>query len=126
LKETESSLQNGEVIVSGGFSENYSFIIRDAAQGFHQNNQQATIHPFVSYFKNSKNELGNLCFVIISQCLCHDTVTVYTFQKHLIAFLKENFPKISKIYYFFLMVHQHNAKIRTISSTYAIITLTLG
>jgi hypothetical protein len=50
LKETKSSLQDGEVIVSGDFSENYSFIIQDAAQGFHWNNQDTTIHPFVSYF----------------------------------------------------------------------------
>jgi hypothetical protein len=84
----------------GDFSENYSFIIQDAAQGLHWNNQQATIHPFVSCFKNSKKELENPCFVIISECLYHDTVVVYTFQKHLIAFLKENVPNISKIDYF--------------------------
>jgi hypothetical protein len=83
----------------GDFSENYSFIIQDAAQGFHWNNQQATIHPFVSYFKNSKNEVENLCFVIISECLYHDTVMVYTFQKQLITFFKENVSNISKIYY---------------------------
>jgi hypothetical protein len=82
------------------FSENCSFDIQDAAQGFHSNNQQATIHPFVSYFKNSKNGLGNLCFVIISECLYHDAVTAYSSQKHLIAFLKENVPNISKICYF--------------------------
>jgi UDP-2,3-diacylglucosamine pyrophosphatase LpxH len=84
----------------GDFSENYSFIIQEAAQAFHLNSQQASIHAFVSYFKNSKNELENLYFVSISQCLYHDTVMVYTFQKHLIAFLKENFPHISKTYYF--------------------------
>jgi hypothetical protein len=100
LKATKSSLQQGKVIVLGDFSENYSFIIQDAVQGFHWNNQQATIHPFVSYFKNSKNGLENLCFEIISECLYHDTVTKYTFQKHLIEFLKENVPNISKLYYF--------------------------
>jgi hypothetical protein len=34
LKEIKSSLQGGEVIVLGDFSENYSFIIQDDAQGF--------------------------------------------------------------------------------------------
>ena len=29
------------------FSENYSFVLQDAAQGFHWNNAQATMHPFV-------------------------------------------------------------------------------
>jgi hypothetical protein len=100
LKETKSSLQDGEVVVLGDFSEYFSFFIQDAAQGFHWNNQQDTIHPFVSYFKNSKNQLENLCFVIISECFYNDTVTVYNFQKHLIAFLKENVPNISKIYHF--------------------------
>jgi hypothetical protein len=75
----------------GDFFENYSFIIQDAAQAFYWDNQQATIHPLVSYFKNSKKEMESPCFVIISECLYHDTVTVYTFQKHLIAFLKEIF-----------------------------------
>jgi hypothetical protein len=97
LKETKSSLQDGEVIVFGDFLENYSFIIHDAIQG---DNQHATIHLFVSYFKNSKTELENLCFAIISECLYRDMVTVHTSQKHLIAFLKENVPNISKIYYF--------------------------
>jgi hypothetical protein len=34
LQETQSSLQDREVIVLGDFSENYSFIIQDAVQGF--------------------------------------------------------------------------------------------
>jgi hypothetical protein len=84
----------------GDFSKNYSFIIQDAAQGFNLNNRQATIHAFVSYFKNPKNELESLHFVIISECLYHDTGMVYTFQKHLTAFFKEDVPNISKIYYF--------------------------
>jgi hypothetical protein len=83
----------------GDFWENYSFIIQDAAQGFHWSNQQATIHPFVSDFKNSKNKLENLCFVIISECMYH-AVKVYTFQKHMMSFFKENVPNISKLHYF--------------------------
>ena len=35
----------------------YSFILQDAAQGFHWNNLQATLHPFVAYFVDS----GELC-----------------------------------------------------------------
>jgi hypothetical protein len=69
LKGKKYSLQDAEVIVLGDFSQNYSFTIQDTAQGFHWNNQQATIHPFLSYFKNSKNELENLYLVIISECL---------------------------------------------------------
>jgi hypothetical protein len=74
--------------------------MQDAAQGFHSNNQQATSHPFVSCFKNSKKEFEKVCFVIISQCLYHDILTVYTFQKNLITFFEENVSDISNVYYF--------------------------
>ena len=35
------------------FSENYSFVLQDAAKSFHWNNSQATIHPFVAYYMKS-------------------------------------------------------------------------
>jgi hypothetical protein len=79
------------------------------------------IHAFVSYFKNSKNDLENLCVVITSECLYHNTVTVFTFKKHLLAFFEENVSNISKIYYLsygasaqyknknnFINLHHHN------------------
>lgn len=36
-------------IVHCDFAENYAFILQDAMQGFHWNNSQAKIHPFVTY-----------------------------------------------------------------------------
>jgi hypothetical protein len=36
----------------GNFAGNYSFIVQEAAQGFHWNNQQASQYPFVCYFTN--------------------------------------------------------------------------
>jgi hypothetical protein len=69
LKETKFPVRDGEVIVLGDFSENYSFIIQDAAQGFHWNNHQATIHPFVSYLKNSKTELDSQCYIFKKACI---------------------------------------------------------
>ena len=83
----KSSLQPGEILVTVDFSENYSFILQDAAQGFHWNNSQATLHPFVAYFVD-REELRHLSYVIISDCLHHDTTAVYLFQKCFIAFLK--------------------------------------
>ena len=76
------------MLVSVDFSENYSFILQDAVQGFHWNNSQATIHPFVAYYVDS-GELYHLSYVIISDCLHHDTIAVYLFQKCFIAFLKD-------------------------------------
>jgi hypothetical protein len=88
----KSSLQPGEILVTVDFSENYSFILQDAAQGFHWNNSQATLHPFVAYFVES-GELCHLSYVIISDCLHHDTIAVYLFQKCFIAFLQNYLPE---------------------------------
>jgi hypothetical protein len=52
LKELKCNLQSGEFVVLCDFNENYSFVLQDA-QGFHLNNAQATIYPFVIYFKKS-------------------------------------------------------------------------
>ena len=89
-------------MVTVDFSEKYSFILQDAAQGFHWNNSQATLHPFVAYFVD-REELRHLSYVIISDCLHHDTTAVYLFQKCFIAFLKSFLNKElqpKKIIYF--------------------------
>ena len=52
LADLKANLKEGEVIIMGDFSENYSFIIQDAVQGYHWNNDQATLHPFVVYYTN--------------------------------------------------------------------------
>jgi hypothetical protein len=52
-KELKCDLQSGEFVVLCDFAKNYSFVLQDGAQGFHWNNTQATIHPFVIYFKKS-------------------------------------------------------------------------
>ena len=98
----KTNLQVGEILVTVDFSENYSFILQDAAQGFHWNNSQATLHPFVAYFVDS-GELRHLSYVIISDCLHHDTIAFYLFQKFFIAFLKKFLSERSqpkKIIYF--------------------------
>ena len=46
-KDCKLKLVPGEMLVTADFSENYSFVLQDAAQGFHWNNSQATLHPFV-------------------------------------------------------------------------------
>ena len=79
--EVRSNLKHGEFQVIADFSENYSFVLQDEAQGFHWNNAQATIHPFVIYYCES-GEIHQLSYVIISDCLHHDTVNVavYVFR----------------------------------------------
>jgi len=99
-RECKSTLKLGEMLVVADFSENYSFVLQDAAQSFHWNNSQATIHPFVVYFIN-RGEEHHLSFVVISECLQHDTVAVYLFQTKLIDFLKTALPfNPKKIFYY--------------------------
>lgn len=99
LKEKKVNLEPFELLVSCDFSENYSFVIQNEVQGYHWNNQQATIHPFVVYFKNEKNELQHWSYVIISECRSHDAVAIHLFISKLIGRLKNKFSKINKITY---------------------------
>ena len=99
-KNCKSSLQCKEVLVTVDFSENYAFILQDAAQGFHWNNAQATIHPFVAYYIDSE-KLCHLSYVVVSDCMQHDTAAFHLFQKSFITFLKTRLPSFpEKIYYF--------------------------
>eukprot|EP00731_Ephydatia_muelleri_P033645 Em0034g27a len=98
LADLKANLKEGEVIVMGDFSENYSFIIQDAVQGYHWNNDQATIHPFVVYYTN-QGVLQSLNFVVISNCLVHDSVAVHLFVRKLLEFLTAKIV-VEKVYYF--------------------------
>ena len=98
----KAGLKRGEFLVTADFSENYSFILQDAAQGYHWNNSQATLHPFVTYYLDS-GDLCHLSYVVISDCLHHDTTAVHLFQRLFINFLKEFLPsrlRPKKILYF--------------------------
>ena len=55
LDRKKSNLFNREFLVIGNFSENYAFTIQDAVQGYHWTNSQATLHPFVFYYKYERN-----------------------------------------------------------------------
>ena len=101
LQERKLNLQPGEVIVLCDFSENYSFVLQDAVQGFHWNNEQATIHPFVCYYRpQNLQQFHHLSYVVISDCRTHDTIAFHVFQKHLIALLKNHIGSLEKMYYF--------------------------
>jgi len=87
-------------IVIADFAENYSFVLQDAAQGFHWTNTQATIHPFVIYYP-SANSVLHKSFVVISDHFKHDTITLHCFQKQLLKFIVESIPVApQKIIYF--------------------------
>ena len=89
FKRKKASLTTDECVIVLDFAENYAFIVQDAAQSFHWNNSEATIHPFAMYYKDKDTGLT------------HDTNLVYTFLKRLLnEFIKPDFPNIKKVVYF--------------------------
>lgn len=102
LSHLKENLKENEYLVLCDFAENYSFVLQDAAQGFHWNNAQATIHPFSVYCIDTETKmLRHTSFVVISECLIHDTIAVHLFQRHLINFLKSHFPTPPAHMYYF-------------------------
>jgi hypothetical protein len=99
FKNLKDNLPEGEGCLVGDFAENYSFIVQDAAQGFHWENSQCTVHPFVFYWKDN-NSVHHQSYCFISDCLKHNTNTVYTFQTKLIPRLLKQHPNFTKIHYF--------------------------
>lgn len=108
LQKTKSMLKPGEFAVVGDFAENYSFVLQDAAQSFHWNNLQATIHPFVCYYVDDATDgdntvvkpINHVSFVVVSESNSHDTVAVHLFQKVLISFLSNKIRTPKRIIYF--------------------------
>ena len=98
LRSLKNDLEEGQVIVLSDFSENYSFVIQDAAQGYYWANPQATIHPCVVYYKE-KNKIESVSYVMVSDCLVHDTVAVSYFLNRLISLIKTKLEP-TKIFYF--------------------------
>ena len=88
LKKAKSNLKTGEIVVICDFSENFSFVLQDAVQSHYWSNDQATIHPFEIYYRES-GELKHLSFIVISEVLKHDTIAVQVFISHLMSFLKD-------------------------------------
>ena len=108
-KDIKSCLKTGEVLVTVDYAENYVFVLQDAAQGFHWNNAQTTIHPFVVYYTNSE-KLCYLSYVIIFDSMHHDTVAFHLFQKRFITFLMAKLPSSVKKCTTFLMEQLLNTK----------------
>lgn len=99
LSDRKENLGEGEVIILLDFAENYSFVVQDAVQAFHWNNTQATLHPFVLYYRAS-GKLEHLNACIVSDCLKHDTIAVHAFITSLMPHLKTKLPQMSKVMYY--------------------------
>ena len=94
FKSRKESLKEGEGILV----LDYAFVVQDAAQSFHWNNAQATIHPFVFYYLDPyTRSVKHQSYACISDHMTHDTTAVYTFLSELINnFIKLSFPALIK------------------------------
>uniref|UniRef100_A0A6P7GVN1 Uncharacterized protein LOC114343446 n=1 Tax=Diabrotica virgifera virgifera TaxID=50390 RepID=A0A6P7GVN1_DIAVI len=101
LKDLKENLSNDVCVVLCDFAENMTFVVQDEIQSFHWSNPQATLHPFVFYYKQN-DEDGIKCksLCIISDNLDHNTATVHTFQKYFVEEVKKVAPEVKKIIYF--------------------------
>eukprot|EP00731_Ephydatia_muelleri_P026535 Em0018g635a len=88
MREKKESLGPEEFLVVADFSENFSFVVQDEIQSFHWNNNSATIHPFVCYYRDN-GELRSVCYIVISSCIQHDVNAVHLFQRKLVNFLTQ-------------------------------------
>ncbi|KAJ8669802.1 hypothetical protein QAD02_014517 [Eretmocerus hayati] len=102
----KQNLKEGEFLVLLDFAENYAFLIQDAVQAFHYNNDQCTIVTVVLYYiKDSK--LHHTSMAVLSDSLIHDSAFVHCVQKIVTTHIKENFPAAKKVIYFSDGAAQH-------------------
>lgn len=105
FEELKKNLRNGEFLVICDFSENYAFIIQNAAQAFHYNNNQATLYTVIYYYRDG-DELKQGSIVVISESTTHDAIAVHICHSKIIEHLKNN-HKVRKIYFFSDGAKQH-------------------
>lgn len=99
LKWRQENIQPNEIVLIYDFSENYTCIMQDSVQAFHWSSQQVTVHPICMYFKGADGKLKNQTFVIISECLDHNFLSVFAFQRKLVDYLRrdDKFQHINKL-----------------------------
>lgn len=100
LKHLKNNLKPTECIVICDFSENYSFVVQDAVQGFHWANAQCTVHPFAIYYRDESQELKFTSFIAIAESTKHNHVAVRLFLVNCVDFLKTKLAELEKIHFF--------------------------
>lgn len=99
IKQRKINLSEGEVVVCFDFSENYAYVVQDAAQSFHYNNDQCTVFPVIYYFRR-KSEVVHRSCIFISESTKHDSAAVYVILTKLIPVIKRDVgKKVKKIIY---------------------------
>lgn len=87
MKSLIDNIVENYVIVQDVFVENYSFLIKDAAQSSQWNNNQL-IPPTLVYYYRQSQEMKHKSIVMISDNF--DTSSHFTFQNNLYRLLQRN------------------------------------
>lgn len=106
IVDRKNNLSEGEVAVGFDFSENLKYVMQDASQAFHFNNEQCTAFPVVYYYKEGA-EIQHKSCVFLSESVKHDTASVYTIQTKLIPEIKSNVGNLRKVIYMTDGAKQH-------------------
>ena len=95
ISNLKTSIKQNEGILEMDYSENYAYVVQNAPQQFHYNNNQCSIFSAILYYKKgTKVKHSNVTF--LSECTTHDTTALYLAQTYL---MQKKFPKIKKLYY---------------------------
>ena len=79
-------IQENQVLMNLDFAENYAFIVQNAPQVFHRNNNQTTVFVAFAHYLHEGN-VQSKGYVVISDNLNHDVVAVHTYQQLIIETL---------------------------------------
>jgi len=83
FKECKENILEKEAVIQIDFAENYAAVTQDEVQSAHWNHTQITIFTAVAWFQN-----GCKSFVVISDDLNHDKVTVWAMLGAIVRYLK--------------------------------------
>lgn len=86
------NLQEDEVLLQCDFAENYSYVLQDAAQGFHYNNDQCTVFTVLFYYRSGE-QLEHQSIILLSDSTTHDATAVYIMQQNVIPIIRKICPK---------------------------------
>lgn len=86
-------------------------MIQNASQGFHYNNDQYIVIPVIYYYREGE-EIKHQSFVFLSDCIKHNTTTIYVIQVLLMNDIKKN-VNVHRVIYFADGAKQHKKRFQT-------------
>ncbi|KAJ8666163.1 hypothetical protein QAD02_007825 [Eretmocerus hayati] len=94
----KDTLQPGWFNVVFDFAENISFLAQRAIPAFYWDNEKATLFP-ITIHSRVTGELHHYSYCTISDCLKHDSVAVYMYQKESTELMRTRFGILLKMIY---------------------------